>query len=104
MPKLSVWWRSLPTSATGGRCHAGFTELRIFLGAPGICFGQLPEREAHFVGLAESQIFVERASEIAGVQGDGAQALAAAPRDRRDHQLPGEPLAAELGFGVDILD
>ena len=45
----------------------------------------LLEREAHFVGLAESQIFVEWASEIAGMEGDAAQALVAAPRDRGDH-------------------
>ena len=48
--------------------------LESFVAAPAYLFCLLLEREAHFVGLAESQIFVERASEIAGMQGDAAQA------------------------------
>src|SRR5260370_9549817 len=62
----------------------------------------LLEMETHLISRAESQFFVEGATEIAGMQRETTQALFATPGDHRQHQLPGDPLPPEFRLRIDV--
>ena len=60
------------------------------------------QHQPHFVGRREAERLIQSAPELAGMQGNGGKALAAAPLDARLSEQPGDAFATMLRVDIEI--